>query len=210
MCCQNRCLCLGFTDSETSKSNMTMAACHFRCRSTVIQQDRARLETEEHFITAFTSRLPNSPLTHPWTGEWALCAAWAYCPMPSHVHIILVPSDADGLRRTAPALYRVLYGLCQCPCQGHRPFVTGTSLFGGVMVTGCAPAPMPGKRVVPGLDRGMWNASLTINVSWAALSIQPLLPPIVLSEKNVLNEIQVADCWPAISFSRSPSHCLFR
>jgi putative transposase len=26
-------------------------------------------------------------------------AVWAYCLMPNHVHLILVPADADGLRR---------------------------------------------------------------------------------------------------------------
>jgi putative transposase len=26
-------------------------------------------------------------------------AVWAWCLMPDHVHLILVPSDADGLRR---------------------------------------------------------------------------------------------------------------
>ena len=25
---------------------------------------------------------------------------WAYCLMPNHVHVILVPADEDGLRRT--------------------------------------------------------------------------------------------------------------
>ena len=33
-------------------------------------------------------------------------AVWAYCLMPNHVHIILVPSDADGLRRTFADLHR--------------------------------------------------------------------------------------------------------
>jgi putative transposase len=31
---------------------------------------------------------------------------WAYCLMPNHVHVILVPSDADGLRRTFAELHR--------------------------------------------------------------------------------------------------------
>lgn len=31
---------------------------------------------------------------------------WAYCLMPNHVHIILVPSDEDGLRRTFADLHR--------------------------------------------------------------------------------------------------------
>jgi putative transposase len=30
----------------------------------------------------------------------------AYCLMPNHVHIILVPSDEDGLRRTFADLHR--------------------------------------------------------------------------------------------------------
>ncbi len=31
---------------------------------------------------------------------------WSYCLMPNHVHIILVPHDADGLRRTFGDLHR--------------------------------------------------------------------------------------------------------
>jgi putative transposase len=31
---------------------------------------------------------------------------WAYCLMPNHVHIILTPSDPDGLRRTLADLHR--------------------------------------------------------------------------------------------------------
>lgn len=31
---------------------------------------------------------------------------WSYCLMPNHVHIIAVPSDADGLRRTFGDLHR--------------------------------------------------------------------------------------------------------
>lgn len=31
---------------------------------------------------------------------------WTYCLMPNHVHIILVPSDEDGLRRTFADLHR--------------------------------------------------------------------------------------------------------
>src|SRR6185369_3990515 len=27
-------------------------------------------------------------------------AIWAYCLMPNHVHVIIVPPDEDGLRRT--------------------------------------------------------------------------------------------------------------
>ena len=31
---------------------------------------------------------------------------WAYCLMPNHVHMILVPSDEDGLRRTLAEAHR--------------------------------------------------------------------------------------------------------
>ena len=33
-------------------------------------------------------------------------AVWAYCLMPNHVHVILVPEDEDGLRRTFADLHR--------------------------------------------------------------------------------------------------------
>ena len=31
---------------------------------------------------------------------------WCYCLMPNHVHIVLVPSDEDGLRRTFGDAYQ--------------------------------------------------------------------------------------------------------
>jgi putative transposase len=31
---------------------------------------------------------------------------WAYCLMPNHVHIIIMPSDEDGLRRTFSDAHR--------------------------------------------------------------------------------------------------------
>jgi len=31
---------------------------------------------------------------------------WCYCPMPNHVHLVVVPSDADGLRRTFADAHR--------------------------------------------------------------------------------------------------------
>jgi putative transposase len=31
---------------------------------------------------------------------------WAYCLMPNHVHVIMTPSDADGLRRAFAELHR--------------------------------------------------------------------------------------------------------
>ncbi|MFA6114594.1 MAG: transposase [Sphingomonas sp.] len=36
---------------------------------------------------------------------------WAYCLMPNHVHVILTPSDPDGLRRTFADLHRRYTGI---------------------------------------------------------------------------------------------------
>ncbi len=40
------------------------------------------------------------------SADRARAEVWAYCLMPNHVHIILVPSDEDGLRRTFADLHR--------------------------------------------------------------------------------------------------------
>ena len=37
-------------------------------------------------------------------------AVWAWCLMPSHVHLILVPSDEDGLRRALSRVHRIYAG----------------------------------------------------------------------------------------------------
>ena len=36
---------------------------------------------------------------------------WAWCLMPNHVHLILVPSDADGLRRALSGVHRRYAGI---------------------------------------------------------------------------------------------------
>jgi putative transposase len=36
---------------------------------------------------------------------------WAWCLMPNHVHLILVPSDPDGLRRALAAVHRRYAGI---------------------------------------------------------------------------------------------------
>lgn len=38
--------------------------------------------------------------------ERARTEVWSYCLMPNHVHLVLVPSDEDGLRRTLGELHR--------------------------------------------------------------------------------------------------------
>jgi len=40
------------------------------------------------------------------SAEKAEAEVWCYCLMPNHVHIILVPSDEDGLRRTFAETHR--------------------------------------------------------------------------------------------------------
>src|SRR4030081_2776520 len=36
---------------------------------------------------------------------------WAWCLMPNHVHLVLVPSDSDGLRRALAAVHRRYAGV---------------------------------------------------------------------------------------------------
>jgi putative transposase len=38
---------------------------------------------------------------------------WAWCLMPNHLHLILVPSDADGLRRALAPVHRRYAGIIQ-------------------------------------------------------------------------------------------------
>jgi putative transposase len=38
-------------------------------------------------------------------------AVWAWCLMPNHVHLVLVPSDTDGLRRALAAVHRRYAGI---------------------------------------------------------------------------------------------------
>jgi putative transposase len=38
---------------------------------------------------------------------------WAWCLMPNHVHLILVPSDPDGLRRALARVHRGYAGIIQ-------------------------------------------------------------------------------------------------
>src|ERR1700726_753955 len=38
---------------------------------------------------------------------------WAWCLMPDHVHLILVPSDPDGLRRALARVHRAYAGVIQ-------------------------------------------------------------------------------------------------
>ena len=46
---------------------------------------------------------------------------WAYCLMPNHVHIVLVPSDEDGLRRSFAELHRRYTGFVNARARrtGH-------------------------------------------------------------------------------------------
>ena len=44
----------------------------------------------------------------------ASVACWAYCLMPNHVHLILVPTTADGLARAIGETHRQ-YTAVACP-----------------------------------------------------------------------------------------------
>ncbi|MBR1137581.1 MULTISPECIES: transposase [Bradyrhizobium] len=57
-------------------------------------------------------------------------AVWAWCLMPNHVHLILVPSDADGLRRALSRVHRVYAGIIQARRKRSGHFWQGR--FGAV------------------------------------------------------------------------------
>jgi putative transposase len=55
---------------------------------------------------------------------------WAWCLMPSHVHLILVPSDTDGLRRALSRVHRSYAGVVQARRKRSGHFWQGR--FGAV------------------------------------------------------------------------------
>ncbi|WP_315741332.1 MULTISPECIES: transposase [unclassified Bradyrhizobium] len=55
---------------------------------------------------------------------------WAWCLMPNHVHLILVPSDADGLRRALSRVHRTYAGIVQARRKRSGHFWQGR--FGAV------------------------------------------------------------------------------
>src|ERR1700739_1401651 len=68
----------------------------------------------------------------------ANCAAagvevWAWCLMPNHVHLILVPADADGLRRALASTQR---GRNSRAAQTQWPFLAGAVRVCAVTASG--------------------------------------------------------------------------
>jgi putative transposase len=57
-------------------------------------------------------------------------AVWAWCLLPNHVHLILVPSDADGLRRALSRVHRIYAGTIQARRKRSGHFWQGR--FGAV------------------------------------------------------------------------------
>ena len=55
---------------------------------------------------------------------------WAWCLMPNHVHLILVPSDPDGLRRALARVHRHYAGIIQARRKRSGHFWQGR--FGAV------------------------------------------------------------------------------
>jgi putative transposase len=55
---------------------------------------------------------------------------WAWCLMPNHVHLILVPSDPDGLRRALSRVHRRYAGIVQARRKRSGHFWQGR--FGAV------------------------------------------------------------------------------
>ncbi|WKA31300.1 transposase [Bradyrhizobium roseum] len=59
---------------------------------------------------------------------------WAWCLMPNHVHLILVPSDADGLRRALAPVHRRYAGIIHARRKRTGHFWQGR--FGCVAMDG--------------------------------------------------------------------------
>jgi putative transposase len=57
---------------------------------------------------------------------------WAWCLMPNHVHLILVPSDADGLRRALSRTHRTYAGIIHTRRKRTGHFWQGR--FGSVVM----------------------------------------------------------------------------
>lgn len=57
---------------------------------------------------------------------------WAWCLMPNHVHLILVPSDSDGLRRALARVHRSYAGAIQARRKRTGHFWQGR--FGAVVM----------------------------------------------------------------------------
>jgi len=55
---------------------------------------------------------------------------WAWCLMPNHVHLVLVPSDSDGLRRALAAVHRRYAGVIHARRRRSGHFWQGR--FGAV------------------------------------------------------------------------------
>jgi putative transposase len=59
---------------------------------------------------------------------------WAWCLMPNHVHLIVVPSDPDGLRRALARVHRSYAGIIQARRKRSGHFWQGR--FGAVAMDG--------------------------------------------------------------------------
>jgi putative transposase len=59
-------------------------------------------------------------------------AVWAWCLMPNHVHLVLVPSDADGLRRALASVHRRYAGIIHARRRRTGHFWQGR--FGAVVM----------------------------------------------------------------------------
>ena len=62
----------------------------------------------------------------------AAVEVWAWCLMPNHVHLILVPSDADGLRRALAPVHRRYAGIIHARRKRSGHFWQGR--FGAVVM----------------------------------------------------------------------------
>src|SRR5260370_50425 len=92
-------------------------------------------------------------------------AVWAWCLMPNHVHLILVPSDADGLRRALAPVHRRYAGTIHARrrrtghfCQGPFGAVARAGAPLGAGLRSVALNPVRARLVARARD-GRWSST---------------------------------------------------
>ena len=123
------------------------------------------------------------------------CAAadvevWAWCLMPNHTHLILVPSDSDGLRRALARVHRRYAGIIQARRKRTGHFWQGR--FGAVaMDEAHLAAALPYVMLNPVRARLVTHAT-----DWRWSSVHALLDG---TEDGVTMVAPIRERWPDLA-----------
>ena len=107
----------------------------------------------------------------------ASVAVWAGCLMPNHVHLALVPSDPDGIRRALPRVHRLYAGHDPRAAEADGAFLAGTVRLGGDGRGASSRGP-PLRRAEPGAGRaGRPRAGLAVVERRAHVGVEDTVSP---------------------------------